>query len=79
METDHFIHLGDVMKKRVFVVGEERVWNPYFFGEVPGQSHVVLGIRREGQPIVLPVLVEVDSDGVVLTSQYSRHFYRLTD
>lgn len=79
METNPLVHLGDVMKKRVLVVSEERVWNPDLFGKVPGQRHVVLDIRRERQSLVLPVLVQIDRYRVVLkTKSTNSAFYPIT-
>ena len=50
----------------MLVVCEECVRHPDFLSEVARQCHTVAEVVGKGQPLVLPVLVEVDSDGVVL-------------
>jgi len=58
--------LGHHVEEGEFVVGEERVWNPNLLREVAGQCHVVIVVVRERQPLVLPVLVQIDRDRVIL-------------
>lgn len=64
---NYFIFFCDVMKKRVFVIGEEGVWDLDFVcevfceGEVGGGGQVFVG-----QFFVCLVLVQVYCDCVVL-------------
>ena len=50
----------------VFVVGKESVRDPDLFREISGQRQDLVLLRAEGQPLVLPVLVQVHRYGVVL-------------
>jgi hypothetical protein len=50
----------------VFVIGKECIRHPDLLCKIAGEGHFLLGIVREGQAIVLPVLVQVNGDGVVL-------------
>jgi len=58
--------LGHRVQKRQLVVGEECVRDPDLLREVAGQRHVVVVAVRERQPLVVPVLVQIDRDRVVL-------------
>ena len=50
----------------VFVVGKEGVRDPDLLREVSGQGQDLVLLRTEGQPLVLPVLVQVHCYRVVL-------------
>ena len=43
-ESDHFVFLGDIVKERVFVVGEECVWNPDFLGKISRQGEIIIWV-----------------------------------
>ena len=61
-------HLHD---SPAFVIGEEGVGDPDFLGKVPGEGEELV-TGAEGESLVLPVLVEVHSDGVVLRRAETR-------
>jgi len=52
----------------VFVVGEEGVRNPDFLRKITGEREDFLFVA-EGEPLVLPVLVQVHRDRVILQNR----------
>ena len=84
MQPYHLVLLCHVMQEGMLVVCKECVRHPDFLSEVARQRHTVAEVVGKGQPLVLPVLVEVDSDGVVLeahrkTTSLSKWTNRIED
>jgi hypothetical protein len=78
IQSNQFVPLGDVVQETdktlkpstpthlpVFVVGEESIRDPDLFGEIPRERQYLF-VVAEGQPLVLPVLIEIHRDRVVL-------------
>ena len=67
MSLSIFCHKNDhCATVPVFVVGKEGVRDPDLLGEVARQGQDLVLLRTEGQPLVLPVLVQVHRYRVVL-------------
>lgn len=71
VQTNHFIFLRDVMKKRILVISEEGVRDPDFVREVSREGEAGGGGQVPvGQSLVRPILVQVYCDCVVLQNNY---------
>ena len=53
----------------MFIVCEEGIRNPDLLGKVSCQRHTITVVLREGQSLVLPVLIQVYGDSVILQDE----------
>jgi len=70
VHSNHVILFGDRVQIGQFVVSEERVRHPYLLGEVTRQRHVGSIVVRIAEPLVRPILVQIDRYRVVLRWRY---------
>ena len=66
MKTHHFVLLCNIVEERMFIIREEGVRHPDLLSEITCQRHTITAVLREGQPLILPVLIQVDSNSVIL-------------
>lgn len=65
-DPQHDVVGGGVMDEWTLRVDEEHIGHPDFLHQAPVEGHALVGWAREGQPLVLPVVPQVESHGEVL-------------
>lgn len=68
----HDVVGGGVVDERPLGVDEEHIRHPDLLHEAPVEGHALVGGAREGQPLVLPVVPQIQSHGEVLREQRGR-------
>lgn len=62
----HDVVCGGVVDEGPLGMDEEHVRNPYFLHQAPVEGHAFVSGAREGQPLILPVVPQIQSHGEVL-------------
>ena len=57
-----------LLRPPVFVIVEVGIWHPDFLGEIPRQRENIISVT-EGQPLVLPILIQVHRDRIILQTK----------
>lgn len=64
--SQHDVVSGGVMDERPLGVDKEHIRHPDFLHQAPVKGHALVGGAREGQPLVLPVVSQIQGHGEVL-------------
>lgn len=64
--SQHDVVSGGVMDERPLGVDKEHIGHPDFLHQAPVEGHALVGRAREGQPVVLPVVSQIQGHGEVL-------------
>lgn len=65
-DPQHDVVGGGVVDEGPLGVHEEHVGHPDFFHQAPVEGHALVGGAGEGQPLVLPVVPQIQGHGEVL-------------
>jgi len=75
--SQHDVLRGGVVDERALGVNEEDVGHPDLLDQASVEGHALVGAAGEGQPLVLPVVTQVQRHGEVLggggKQQHSTH------
>ncbi len=65
-DPQHNVVSGGVMDERPLRVDEEHVRHPDFLHQAPVEGHALVGRARKGQPLILPIVPQIQGHGEVL-------------
>lgn len=65
-DPQHDVVGGCVMDEGPLGVDKEHIRHPYFLHQTPVEGHALVGYTWEGQPLILPVVPQIQSHGEVL-------------
>lgn len=65
-DPQHDVVSGGVMDERPLRVDKEHIGHPYLLHQAPVKGHALVGGAWEGQPLILPVVPQIQGHGEVL-------------
>lgn len=65
-DPQHDVVSGGVVDERPLGVNEEHIRNPDFLNQTAVEGHALVGGAWEGQPLILPVMPQIQGHGKVL-------------
>lgn len=68
-DPQHDVVSGGVMDERPLGVDKEHIRHPDFFHQAPVKGHALVGGAWEGQPLVLPVVPQIQSHSEILMGE----------
>lgn len=66
IDSQHDVVSGCIMNKGPLGVDKEDVWDPDLLDQSTVKRHALVGAAGEGQPLVFPVVPQVQGHGEVL-------------
>jgi len=68
-DSQHNVVSSGIMDEGPLGVDKKHIRHPYFFHQAPIKGHALVGGAWEGQPLIFPVVPQIQSHGEVLREQ----------